>query len=321
MSRRTLPILLALLLTGGSASAETDSLTIQGVVLVNFKLGEVVQDKSPIALTDLSQISTCNILESFGCDSGFKVAPSFVAADTNSTNYNGDAIRLYDMSRWYVMAISDTCDIETVLEALTAQSDIDTAIQARLLRPSTLPDDPRLYNGLQQWNLRNTSYPGKDIHAEGAWDYNTGRADVTVGIIDTGVDYNHPDLDPGDRSRVLPGIDFGETDADPMDTGEHGTDVAGIVGAITDNGFEMAGVMWDCTILPLKARGPLVPFWHLILPWAVTDAINYASSVGTEVINMSIDSVVDGVPVFSLKDPLVMACYNAYMRGAVLGSV
>jgi subtilisin family serine protease len=84
---------------------------------------------------------------------------------------------------------------------------------------------------------------------------------VTVAVVDGGVDLDHPDLDPGDRSRVIQGYDFGEDDSDPDDdltttNGnwlDHGTPVAGTIGARTNNNQTgVAGLMWDVKIIPLK---------------------------------------------------------------------
>lgn len=69
---------------------------------------------------------------------------------------------------------------------------------------------------------------------------------MTVAVVDGGVDLDHPDLDPGDQSRVIQGYDFGDDDSDPDDDRssgawtDHGTPVAGTIGARTDNGDGVA---------------------------------------------------------------------------------
>jgi serine protease len=104
---------------------------------------------------------------------------------------------------------------------------------------------------------------------EAAWDRTTGSASTVVAVIDTGILAAHPDL----AGRILAGRDFisnaanagdGDAyDADPTDVGTdsatssgfHGTHVAGIIGAATNNAKGVAGVNWACKILPVRALG------------------------------------------------------------------
>jgi thermitase len=79
------------------------------------------------------------------------------------------------------------------------------------------PDDPYYPN---QWGL-------PAVVAPEAWEVTTGSSDVTIAIIDTGVDATHPDL----AGRIVPGYDFVNRDSDPSDDHGHGTRVAGIAGA------------------------------------------------------------------------------------------
>ena len=109
--------------------------------------------------------------------------------------------------------------------------------------------------------------PGADIRAEGAWDLTTGDAAFRIAVLDTGVDYNHPDLaaniwtNPGEIPGNgidddgngwiddLHGYDFANDDGDPLDDHSHGTHVAGILGAVGNNGSGVAGVNWQCQIV------------------------------------------------------------------------
>jgi hypothetical protein len=116
-----------------------------------------------------------------------------------------------------------------------------------------------------------------DIDAPQAWSISTGSSDVTVGVIDTGVDYNHPDLsaniwiNPGEnclgcRNDGIDndgngyvddwhGWDFLNNDNDPFDDNGHGTHVAGTIGAVGNNGDGVAGVNWSVRLMPLKFLG------------------------------------------------------------------
>lgn len=96
----------------------------------------------------------------------------------------------------------------------------------------------------QQWGLRQVGLPS-------AWDRTRGLAGTVVAVLDTGVDANHPDL----RGAVLPGYDVVNGDSDPSDDNGHGTAVAGIIAARTNNSLGVAGICWICSILPIKVLG------------------------------------------------------------------
>jgi len=107
----------------------------------------------------------------------------------------------------------------------------------------TLPDDP-LYG--YQWH-----YP--QIRLPQAWSITTGSSDIRIAVLDTGVDAGHPDL--GDNVAVASGYNFIDDNSDTNDFNGHGTHVAGTIGANTNNNEGVAGVMWDCTIIPVKVLG------------------------------------------------------------------
>ncbi len=140
-----------------------------------------------------------------------------------------------------------------------------------VIAPKAVPNDPS-YS--QLWGLHNTGQSGgvadADIDAPEAWNTTTGSRSVVVAVIDTGVDYTHPDLaanawqNPGeiagdgvdnDRNGFIDdvyGWDFANNDANPMDDNGHGTHVSGTIGAVGNNGVGVAGVNWQVSILGLK---------------------------------------------------------------------
>jgi len=135
----------------------------------------------------------------------------------------------------------------------------------------TVPNDTR-FNEL--YAMRNTGQtggtPGADIQATLAWDITRGSSSVLVGVIDTGVDYNHPDLaanmwtNPGeipgngvddDGNGFIDdvhGWDFAYDDNNPMDGHYHGTHCAGTIGGVGDNGQGVTGVCWTVKMVALK---------------------------------------------------------------------
>jgi len=172
----------------------------------------------------------------------------------------------------------------------------------------TLPNDPAL--GLQ-WYVFDGGGPA-DVRLPGAWDTERGGPNVRIGIMDTGVDLTHPDLaaqiwtnpgeipgngvdDDGDGYvDDVHGWDFGNGDNDPnphpvidpslgLDIGFHGTFVAGIAAAATDNNEGIAGAGWHCSVVPLK----VVDTAGDITLGAVTLAFGYAAQKHLEVLNMS----------------------------------
>lgn len=130
------------------------------------------------------------------------------------------------------------------------------------------PNDPGFGD---MWALENTGQsggvPGADIDARPAWDITTGDQNVVIGVIDSGVDYTHPDLvgnmwvNPGevcgngqddDGNGVVDdchGYSAVNSNGDPMDANGHGTHVSGTIGASANNGVGVTGINWDVQIV------------------------------------------------------------------------
>lgn len=106
-----------------------------------------------------------------------------------------------------------------------------------------------------QWSLKNTqqfqgSQQGADIDATRAWEVTRGAASIKVAVIDEGVYASHPEL----SGKVLPGYNAmnGTNNTTPKIGDHHGTGVAGVIAAHSNNGVGIAGVCWLCQILPVK---------------------------------------------------------------------
>ena len=209
--------------------------------------------------------------------------------------------------------------------------------------PSSLPNDPYFK---KQWYLHCTGQiywvqyllfgkisiplpvrvkPGTDIKAAQAWDITTGSPNVTIAIIDTGVDYTHPDLAaniwtnkgeiPGngiddDHNGYIDdvrGWNFAYKTNDPMDDYGHGTGCAGIADAVGNNGIGVTGVAWNCKIMPVKvldSQGSGSEKW-------LVNGIKYAADNGANVISMSIGG-------FSNSTTLRDAINYAYSKGVFI---
>ncbi len=139
-----------------------------------------------------------------------------------------------------------------------------------------LPNDPRFG---EQWALCNAQETSMgipaDISATEAWGLETGSSKEVIAVIDTGIDYLHPDLkantwinkaeangitevddDGNGYIDDIYGIDTGEDDSDPMDIDGHGTHVAGIIAAAGNNGVGITGINWHARIMALKGFRP-----------------------------------------------------------------
>ncbi len=172
------------------------------------------------------------------------------------------------------------------IAALTSRSDVVYAEPNYKRYKEAVPNDPR-YN--EQWNLKNSNtigsgVAGADIKAEQAWNVTKGSRGVVVAVIDEGIDVSHPDLQPNIWTNPaeiagngidddangftddVNGFDFLHNDASVYDgpgsnpdgsvIDEHGTHVAGIIGAAGNNGIGVAGVNWEVSVMSLKFLGP-----------------------------------------------------------------
>jgi subtilisin family serine protease len=160
---------------------------------------------------------------------------------------------------------------QQMIQTLKKLPDVEAVSPNFLLHvDSTIPNDQ---NFDYQWALHNTGQmggpPGIDIDAPEAWDITTGSSSVIAAIIDTGIDYNHPDLIPNlwvNPGEIEDGVDNdgnGYIDdihginaivhnGDPMDDHSHGTHCAGIIGAVGNNDLGVVGINWNVKLLGTK---------------------------------------------------------------------
>ncbi len=201
-----------------------------------------------------------------------KLDPGAPAADVSAVRSSLNAVvkRRYESigaELWLINGVS-------VMDAITRLQN-DPRVQ--YIEPNYVvhaidlfPNDPR-FNEL--WGMHNTGQTGgtadADIDAPEAWGLAT-NSDVIVGVIDTGVDYNHVDLatnifintgeiagnniDDDGNGFVddVRGWDFVNNDNNPIDDNGHGTHVSGTIGAVGNNGVGVVGVSWTVRIMPLK---------------------------------------------------------------------
>ena len=174
----------------------------------------------------------------------------------------------------YAVHLRQGVTVQRALKHFNAQRGVAMVEPDYIVTADVIPNDP---NFGSLYGMHNTGQTGgtadADIDAPEAWDLATGSGNVVVGVIDTGVQYNHPDLNanmwrnPGEVAGNLVdddanglvddvfGADYVNNDGNPMDDNGHGTHVAGTIGAIGNNGIGVAGVSWRVQIMALKFLG------------------------------------------------------------------
>jgi subtilisin family serine protease len=225
----------------------------------------------------------------------------------------------------YILKTKEDVDIFPVIQDYSSCANVIYAEPNSYADLFVLPNDPSFSS---QWALHNYGQTdGKvdaDIDAPEAWDIETGNPDIVIAVIDTGIDYTHPDLadniwvnedeicsnniDDDDNGYVddINGWDFFNQDNDPIDDVGHGTACAGIAGAVGDNNIGIAGVCWSCSLMPVKVGN----FTH-VTRVTIARGVEYAVDNGASVISMSF-----GFSDYSFLDKDIFE--YAYEKGVVL---
>jgi len=199
------------------------------------------------------------------------------------------------LSNVYKIKINEEADIKKAVEEYKTDSNVEYVEPNYYYYSCNTPNDTFLD---KQWGL-NQSFD-YDIDGPEAWDIETGDNNIIIAIIDSGVDYNHPDIkdniwrnndetingedtDLNGYDDDIVGWDFFNNDNDPIDDNGHGTHCAGIAAASSNNGIGVAGVSWDCKIIPIKilnrdGKGQISD---------AASAIFYAYENGARVISLS----------------------------------
>lgn len=231
--------------------------------------------------------------------------------------YQPESYRLIPRINFYVMKVGAGTTVEETLAALKRNPDVLYAGPDYKLRLAVQPNDQLFRYQYALFNPGGTlQIPGSptgktraDIKVTGAWDFAKGNPNLLIAVLDSGIDYSHPDL----ASKVIStGWDFVNDDNNAMDDHWHGTHVAGIIAAATNNTEGIAGVAWDCRLLPVKIISADGEGDYSDLIEALIWAADYSSGQArVGVINMSIGG--------DEPDPALRAALEyAYQKGTVL---
>jgi len=236
----------------------------------------------------------------------FEAGVSSLAIETTNQNLGVSVIEMISEFNLYRLRIPEETTIAEMIELYQHTAGVAYAEPNYIAHAlETIPDDPRFD---EQWAL-------EKIEAPAAWDIITGTDDIVIAIIDTGIDYNHPDLNGG---RYMGGYDFINEDDDPIDDEGHGTHVTGIATADTNNGEGIAGLAWNSRFMGVKvldAEGSGTYF-------DLAQGIRYAADNNAHAANMSLGGPEDSHTLeeamqYAYDAGVVMACAagNSYGPG------
>ncbi|GAA4885990.1 S8 family serine peptidase [Ferrimonas pelagia] len=212
------------------------------------------------------------------------------------------------LARWYRAKLPRGGDREALITQLAARSDIEwieePQVRALTGKPAVSSsdfDDPRY---AEQWHIPSTQTPEAWTYLEGKDLPTGGHGDIVVAVIDSGVDYTHPDLklnmwvNQGETANGQDSDGNGFVDdihgvsvlgsswdhnGDPMDDHGHGTHVAGIIAARANNGEGGVGIAHNVKIMAIKAA----QYTGILTSADIAEGIHYAVEHGADVINMS----------------------------------
>ncbi len=251
-------------------------------------------------------------------------APPGIKAETSAEKETG-------LSAVYKIRLPKGLDPNEAARRYMRNPDVEYAEPNYIYKISETVNDPFFSS---QWMHSN-------IGTEYAWNITAGSLNVTIAIIDTGVDWDHPDLSANiwnntdedcDNSTDLdnngyygdcrgydfvnvfgpcwPGEDCHDEDNDPMDFFGHGTHTAGIAAAAGNNSIGIAGVCRNCSIMPVRAALAVSENAAYLFDYDIAQALKYAADNGANIISMSF-----GGPNSSLLHEAIDYAYN---RGSVL---
>lgn len=147
------------------------------------------------------------------------------------------------------------------------------------------------------------------VGAAEAWDVTMGNSNTLLAIVDTGIDYNHPDL----KGRVNKGYDFINNDEDAMDDQGHGTHCAGIAAASANDGIGIAGLAPNVSLLAVKVLSAQGGGSNE----SVASGIVYAADKGAHIISLSLGG---GYPSKAIQDAVNYANNKGSLVIAAMGN-
>jgi len=167
-------------------------------------------------------------------------------------------------------------------QTFASRPEVEFAELDHVVAPQQLePNDPVYTYSANSWGLRK-------INAPEAWALSTGSSSITIAILDTGVDGSHEDL----AAKVVPGWNVYNKNYDTRDVNGHGTGIAGVAAASSNNGLGVASVAWGCLIMPVRISDANGYASYSAMANGLTWAADHGARVGNISYNASGSSTV-----------------------------
>lgn len=185
---------------------------------------------------------------------------------------HGGRGRKMGQSSLHVVDLSAHGSEKATIERLLKNPHIKYAELDRLVSPNFVANDPYLGS---EWHLNKVGAPG-------AWDTTQGGG-IIIAILDSGVDGTHPDL----AAQMVPGFNFMDNNTNTADVNGHGTAVAGVAAAASNNGLGVAGVAGQAKIMPVRIADANAYAYYS----TIAQGITYAADHGARIANCSYGGV------------------------------
>ena len=241
--------------------------------------------------------------------------PLFTLSTMNAARTTSDVRAGF--ARTYRLQLAPAADVPMAVDILRANDAVEYAEPDYVAHAALIPNDPEWDN---QWAL-------SKINAPAAWDLTQGTTTTVIALIDSGIDVTHPDLigrlwqnddmlgngvddDQNGKIDDVNGWNFVAESNNVAATNDHGTQVAGVAGAAGNNSLGVAGLCWQCPLMPvvaMQANG--VANYSTI-----ANAVAYAAANGAAVINLSLGGYADSS---LLRETIQEAATTAVIVAAV----
>ena len=283
--RNPFPILFVLLMilpqTASAASNNTASKSSKVIIVKDGRSGAVIYRSAKSYYYGFTISNSSSIIDQGEIDptaiivkykNGAVSTKKLNSVSKTISNTGAKISQLNEKLGFALVKLSNQKEYFNTLNKLAKDPNVEYAEPNYMAHVAQTPNDP-YYS--QQWGVQ-------DIHADLAWDKVTAsqRAKVTIAVLDTGINFNHEDLQAG----IVPGYNFIDNNNNPLDGHGHGTHVAGIAAAIVNNGKGIAGIAGGAKIMPVKVMDDSGSGDYAV----IINGIKYAADHGAKVISMSL---------------------------------
>lgn len=271
-----------------SASIDGSAFTEEGV------------DTTPTVLSE-QLIETNEVLVKFSSDKEKRGKALGIVNGKASTKaeYN----RLKEKLGIEVIEIDKKAKASEVANSLKSQEGVEFAEPNYLVPEAAVPNDPLTIEGITKTDangngvIETAGWHLGVVNGPAAWDVHKGSEEVIIAVIDSGIDSTHPDL----AAKIVPGWNFYDNNADTTDVKGHGTGVAGLAVASSDNSTGVASMCWNCKLMPVRASSST--------GWAsyatLATSIVYAADNGARVANLSFARMNDRADINAAADYMI----------------